>query len=93
MKALVIAFVTALALLASTLVPGFGGVARADEPCKVDCEPIVISPEPNPGESIIGPIIVVPEIASIIGTQITFEAGFPNPSPPSINAPNPNPPD
>jgi len=62
----------------------FGGVASADEPCKIDCDPIVIFPNPNPGESIIGPVIVVPEIVSIIGPQITFEAGIPCPGPPEI---------
>lgn len=87
MQRLVIAVVTALALLAFSLVTAFGGVARADEPCKVDCEPIVILPDPNPSDgSIIGPVIVVPDIISIIGPQITFEAGLPNPSGPGINA-------
>jgi len=91
MKRVVLAVAMALALLAFSLVTTFGGAARADTPCKVDFEPVIITPDPNPGEAIIGPSIVVPDIVTVIGPQINFEAGLPCPSPPEITFPDPNP--
>jgi len=93
MQRLVLAALFALTLLAFPLVSDFAGTASADEPCKIDCEPVIITPSPNPGGSIVGPVIVVPDIVSIIGPQITFEAGTPSPNPPEISVPNPSPPD
>ncbi len=94
MKGVVVLAAVVAVLLAFSLAATFSGIASADEPCKIDCEPIVITPDPNPGEdSIIGPVIVVPDIVSITGPQITFEAGTPSPNPPEISVPNPSPPD
>jgi len=82
-RVVVVAAVVPVLLVLS--LAAYGGVASADEPCKVDCEPIVISPNPNPGEDlIIGPVIVLPDIVSIIGPQITFEGGIPCPTPTGI---------